>query len=882
MTSIRPRGSARARLVLALLGALWLCTGHARGQDLSMDVNVAIDRGVTRLRALQGTDGAFALFGYSGGDVARYPMGFVALPLYTLLESGVAPDDPAVQAALARLAGMPFSKVYSVSVYVLALDALGTSIDAASEERLLAAAAWLDDHFSADEGLWAYPEGDAELSNTQYAVMALWKAELHGHETTATIWPRLVEGTLAQQNPDGGFRYRPNNHQLSSGSMTAAGLAVLYACLEHLRGHRAWTADVSAAEAGIERGWEWLERHFTVTGNPYGGSSYLRDRGTTSAYFRFGHDYYLYSLQRACVLGDRRRIRELDWYRAGARELLSRELPGGGWATLESTCFAMLFLRRATLSGQGAAVQVSASASASATASSSSRSGLPGLFWRVRTQQPGKGWQRPRFKDDRWDEARTPLSTGDATTPWPVEEQELWLRRSVHLPLPDNAPLQLWCRHDDGLTLWLDGEQIAHNPTWSGGVHKHYPIDRELLEKLDPGEHVLAAKVVNTGGPGGFDLRFSDPTARRRGPPGTGPSWDAEPSASAPLLRRWLVLGPISGADGGHLMDPDLTDVSPRPGQRDMDERWETWRGLAGVLPLPGGREAAAGLAACWLHVEERTRVVLWFGARNGVRAWLDDMPIVSDHFHRPLLVDELPVVVDLKPGGQRLLVAFEVLEDSGALTVRMSDALGEPVRGVGVSLREDGPEPDAQRVAQPEGVPLAELQAAMPASPERALTFGRADELEALAIGPVGAFGAAHVPKSQPGSGSARPHPGGRGLLMLQPASSQAPLVLNWSVSGPGRKGLVEARVSADVGALPGVTGARVRLGLFDAGGERWLAEQVVVHDGGKPSSRAWIDLTAELPDDVQWPALVRLEVADADEHAGGATVFVDEIALR
>jgi hypothetical protein len=211
-----------------------------------------------------------------------------------------------------------------------------------------------------------------------------------------------------------------------------------------------------------------------------------------------------------------------------------------------------------------------------------------------------------------------------------------------------------------------------------------------------------------------------------------------------------------------------------------------------------------------------------------------------------------------------------------------MSDSMGEPMSGVGVTLNPDGGEPDEQVLAQPEGVPLADLQAVMPASPERALTFGRADELDALAIGPVGAFGAAHVPKSKPTSGSALPNPGGRGLLMLQPASPKAPLVLNWSVSGPGRKGVLEARVSPDVGALPGVTGARVRLGVFDASGERWLAEQVVVHDGGKPSSRSWVELSAELPDDVQWPALVRLEVADADEHAGGATVFVDEIALR
>jgi hypothetical protein len=65
--------------------------------------------------------------------------------------------------------------------------------------------------------------------------------------------------------------------------------------------------------------------------------------------------YYLYSLERVGALTARKYVGKHDWYREGADELLKRQLPNGAWPgemgedELVNSCFALLFLRRATV-----------------------------------------------------------------------------------------------------------------------------------------------------------------------------------------------------------------------------------------------------------------------------------------------------------------------------------------------------------------------------------------------------------------------------------------------------------------------------------------------------------------------------------------------------
>src|ERR1700722_1508371 len=87
----------KAAWIWAVLSAgVLLCAGAARAELPPLPaeqqglVDQAIQKGVTRLKKLQLPAGTW------GADGAAHPVGYAALPALTLLECGVAKDDPVI------------------------------------------------------------------------------------------------------------------------------------------------------------------------------------------------------------------------------------------------------------------------------------------------------------------------------------------------------------------------------------------------------------------------------------------------------------------------------------------------------------------------------------------------------------------------------------------------------------------------------------------------------------------------------------------------------------------------------------------------------------------------------------------------------------------
>jgi hypothetical protein len=92
-------------------------------------VEQAIERGVTFLKKAQGPQGTWV----GGGDKKHggYPLGYAALPGLTLLECGVAANDPAVRraAAFVRRHAPGNDRTYEIALAILFLDRLGDPKD---------------------------------------------------------------------------------------------------------------------------------------------------------------------------------------------------------------------------------------------------------------------------------------------------------------------------------------------------------------------------------------------------------------------------------------------------------------------------------------------------------------------------------------------------------------------------------------------------------------------------------------------------------------------------------------------------------------------------------------------------------------------------------
>jgi hypothetical protein len=403
------------RTLLLAVAILSLCSVPARAVDRKA-VDAAVARGVVALERMQRADGTW-----------DYPdIGATALAGLTLVECGVAKDAKSVKSAAdkVRQASYSLTHTYSLALSILFLDALGESNDTPLIESMIvrllagqtAGGSWsyycppispgearrlqaeasgrkldaardlgklpetgkrtakdlapaiqaqLQAIGKANAGRPAALSVDADNSNTQFALLALWVGRRYGVPTQEAL---LKSGQYfrATQSPDGTWDYRarpPGMPRItsmpgmgSSPTMTCAGilgLAYSHGSVRELRvGKDTKPAKrnvgddknlkaglLALAEAvGTPVGWDGVSRR-PVAIPPLSGKGF----------------YYLWSLERVAVALDLQTIGKKNWYHWGAEVLLANQTGDGSWrggdfsAYGADTCFALLFLKKANL-----------------------------------------------------------------------------------------------------------------------------------------------------------------------------------------------------------------------------------------------------------------------------------------------------------------------------------------------------------------------------------------------------------------------------------------------------------------------------------------------------------------------------------------------------
>lgn len=305
---------------------------EVRGQD----VLAATEKARRYLWAAQRTDGSWPDYRFDGGTTA--------LAALALLNAGTKPDQPAMRSALAVVEGIPEEYTYVVALKIQALAAAGAAMNRKAIQR---AVDWLAEAQLVN-GRWGYRakgkqwSGGGDFSNSQFALLGLHEAAKAGARVPATVWHRARRSWLGAQQDDGGWAYTARSSR-TTGSMTTAGLASLYILGHSLAMH---VADRQAegqepACCGqyrlfrpMDRGFAWLEQHFSVRENP----------GNRHWYY-----YYMYGLERVGILSGFSHFGPHDWYREGLAELLQRQRPDGSWRehnAVVDTAFALLFLAK--------------------------------------------------------------------------------------------------------------------------------------------------------------------------------------------------------------------------------------------------------------------------------------------------------------------------------------------------------------------------------------------------------------------------------------------------------------------------------------------------------------------------------------------------------
>ncbi len=362
-------------IVLSLFGGL-APAQPAAGVD-QKKVDTAVDRaGDFLLNRLKGEKLSVWLWGGKTSEGSRAD----ELVLYTLLYAGAPKNHPDFQKVLDRVLHRGHVDVYRTAMCAMLLSELDRE---KHQARIALCAQFLVDAQCAN-GQWGYdgpavaapsaappepattlsvsaapagkPAGGANRSATRalkpVAVKRQKTGATAGNNSTTQIAllglracleanVRIPNATLAlaeqfwrkNQNDDGGWGYGDQGAKGGSyGSMTAGAVGSLAICDYYQRKD-------PKSDRDLIRGAKWFEEasHWSLDHNPN--------------LPQYHHYYWFYALERAGVLVGTKTIANRNWYDEGAAWLLAKQAGEGHWNNpewIEDTCWAVLFLRRAT------------------------------------------------------------------------------------------------------------------------------------------------------------------------------------------------------------------------------------------------------------------------------------------------------------------------------------------------------------------------------------------------------------------------------------------------------------------------------------------------------------------------------------------------------
>jgi len=378
--------------------------------EFKRKVNEAIGKGTDWLVARQDSTGKFPAFEDARGAI--YPLGMHALCTLAVIKGGRGLDSDEVKKALKGLASLYATnrnalKTYDVGVVLMVLDAKAhppgeekgrgrrkPKVDPDDARLAQELVKWLQLK-QQPNGMWRYPEGGEDMSNTQYAALGLWAAHRLEVEINKGVVRRMMEAVLDRQAKEGprvplildpesyrragkerrsttsimgrGWRYLkegevtrdgPDGKERKivypySGSMTAAGVAILAIGREILGDKDTWLSPARDREVrkAMWEGLAWLQANWDVRDNPGQPGNWPF--------------YWIYGLERAARVCGVEYVGLHDWYLEGASRLLPDQRPDGSWPLNQrmrppgdqnvrwwsdqvDTCFAILFLTKST------------------------------------------------------------------------------------------------------------------------------------------------------------------------------------------------------------------------------------------------------------------------------------------------------------------------------------------------------------------------------------------------------------------------------------------------------------------------------------------------------------------------------------------------------
>ncbi len=257
----------------------------------------------------------------------------------------------------------------------------------------------------------------------------------------------------------------------------------------------------------------------------------------------------------------------------------------------------------------------------------------------------------------------------------------------VHSPVTRKATLLLGS--DDGIKVWLNGENVYTNDRYGSWHADSYQVD----VTLNAGWNRLLCKVSQEGGDYRFSARFTDEdrnsfedlTYQINNPERYG--------EEAPFIRSWLLNGFHQDTSDNfwnylttNYLGVEESSINPHEGDVMGGVVWNVYDSGSPYIDISEYSDDA-DFGVCYayarVYAATDTSCQLWMGYDDGARVWLNGEEIVHDNRYGGFEADMTKVNVTLHAGENRLLLKISEWMGSNGFSARFCRSDGSRVDGL-------------------------------------------------------------------------------------------------------------------------------------------------------------------------------------------------------
>jgi hypothetical protein len=257
----------------------------------------------------------------------------------------------------------------------------------------------------------------------------------------------------------------------------------------------------------------------------------------------------------------------------------------------------------------------------------------------------------------------------------------------VYSPTAQSALMWLGC--DDGLKVWLNGDNVYTRDTYNNWFTERLSGD----VTLNAGWNRLLCKASQSGGSFLLSARFVDF--------GLNPIPDLEyqindPNdygAEAPFIRSWLLNGFHQDSSDNfwwylqtNYLGVDEASINPSDGDIMGGQTWTTWDSSGPFVDM-GSYCGDADFGVCYafarIYADASTSCELWLGYDDGARVWLNGSSVLYDNRYGGFEADMQKVGVTLNAGENRLVVKISEWMGTHGFSARFAQPDGSTVPGL-------------------------------------------------------------------------------------------------------------------------------------------------------------------------------------------------------